>query len=75
MGLNFEFLIQRDTVGQRKNECQGMQSFLHTLILAVSMVRFCSSLIFFFLFADFFRSILLYAFIKNQSKKVRKTIQ
>ena len=40
MGLNFEFPIQRNTVGQRKNECQGMQSFLHTLKLIVQYLAF-----------------------------------
>ncbi len=35
MGLNFRIPHTKGMWGKRKNECQGLQSFLHTLILLI----------------------------------------
>ena len=36
MGLNFRIPHTKGTWGKRKNECQGLQSFLHTLNIFIS---------------------------------------
>ncbi len=44
MKLNFRIFHTKETWGKRKNECQELQSFLHTLILALWRWRLSSSL-------------------------------
>jgi len=47
VGLNFRIPHTKGMWGKRKNECQGMQSFLHTLILKCQRIRISAvSLIF-----------------------------